>query len=177
MATLTWSSQEGPVSFKCDREGFQNSLTLVNFCHRVATWRAAGSPELASQALMAGVHARIQKMEARLEEALTEQTTTFSSAIERLNTSVPLNQGPLLEQQRRPINLGPRAQNTQSHRPLPSPHPYLRLFSRKQSEGAKPRWLPKQTCSQPVLTRLSESQSQTTHLGSERSNVFIGPEM
>lgn len=37
---------------------------------------------------MAGVHASIQGMEAKMEEALTEQTSTLAAAIDRIATSV-----------------------------------------------------------------------------------------
>lgn len=37
---------------------------------------------------MAGVHASIQDMEARMEVALTEQASTLATAIDRLTTGV-----------------------------------------------------------------------------------------
>lgn len=88
LATLTGSRQEGPVSFKCYRAGFQKALTLVDFYHRVATSQAEGAPELAPQALMDRVHASIQEMEGRLEEAVTEQATPLALAVKRLNLGV-----------------------------------------------------------------------------------------
>lgn len=92
LATLTGYSQEGPVSFKCDRVGFQNVLTLVDFCHRVATTQAIGAPELAPEALMAGVHASIQEMEAKVEDALTEQASTLAATIEKITACVAVPQ-------------------------------------------------------------------------------------
>lgn len=41
LATLTGSSQKGPVLFKCNRAGFQKALTLVYLCHWVATSQAS----------------------------------------------------------------------------------------------------------------------------------------
>lgn len=85
LAVLTGMSQEGPVSFKCDRVGYHKALTLVDFCHRLATVQSTTAPATTPEALMAGVHASIQAMESRTEEALTEQASTLAKAIESLS--------------------------------------------------------------------------------------------
>lgn len=85
LAALKGLSQEGPVTFKCDRAGYQKALTLVDFCHRLAKVQNTTAPATTPEALMAGVHASIQAMESRMEEALTEQPSTLAKAIKNLS--------------------------------------------------------------------------------------------
>lgn len=87
LATLTGISQQGLVTFKCNRVGYQKALTLVDFCHCLATVQNACAPAVAPEALMAGVHVSIQAMEERMEEAPTEPASTLSKAIDSLKTN------------------------------------------------------------------------------------------
>lgn len=137
LATLTGSSQEGPVTFKCDRAGFQNVLTLVDFCHRVATTQAASAPDLAPEALMAGVHASIQEMEAKMEEALTEQASNLASAIKQIAASVAATQ-PTFAQAARATNQAVQPKGPKQPRPEPPRPPVLPSLTLTQTvRGAK----------------------------------------
>lgn len=57
LAALTGNIQEGPILFKFYLVVTQNGLTVVDYCHRLATVQEAETPELVQEISIAGVHA------------------------------------------------------------------------------------------------------------------------
>lgn len=93
---------------------------------------------MAPEALMAGVHASIQAMENRMEQALTEQASALAKAIENLNVGkIPAQQRTFAQETRtepaqgntHPQGRPPKQDRTQQNTPPPNsssrahPHP------------------------------------------------------
>lgn len=129
------------------------------------------SPHLmAPEALMAGVHASIQAMENRMEQALTEQASALAKAIENLNVGkIPAQQRTFAQETRtepaqgntHPQGRPPKQDRTQQNPPpIALPEPTLIQEVEQRSTTKPTPWQPALTSPWKRFARQTRHQSE-----------------